>query len=67
MKNLWRNLFLLTSSEVKVAGLSSLILLYFVVRDVATIRLLLTNRQNGGGRSDKSGGKDHHNWETKSG
>ena len=62
--NYWRKFVsLLCSQETRWSGISSLILLYFIVRDVSTVQFFLSNHygRNSGKRIDQSSDKDHNN------
>ena len=59
MKKLWRNIVsFLSRHDVKWSGVTSIILLYFISRDLMTIKYLVSNY--GRKRVDKTSGKDNH-------
>ena len=65
MKKTWRKFVSsICSSENKWSGISSLILLYFVVRDVSTLNFFLVNHgRNSGKRVNQSSDKNNHDGE----
>ena len=59
MKKQWRNIVsFLLRHDVKWSGVTSIILLYFISRDLMTIKYLVSNY--GRKRVDKTSGKDNH-------
>ena len=63
MKKLWRNLVSFVSrQDIQSITLSSVILLYFVGRDLATVRYFLS--KNGSKRIEENRGEDYSDRKT---